>query len=99
MRCHWVCSFHSPDAWSFHLRVVASEKFVTEVPEGVNFVSASRPRLPTKITLLTDPIWLHCNTILCKLVGQAVSPVFSSRPRPPAEFPRLRPALRALWPA
>ena len=27
--------------------------YVTLTPEGVNFVSASRPRLPTKITLLT----------------------------------------------
>src|SRR4029079_2062825 len=53
IRCQSVSSRHSPDCWSFTLRFVASEKLVTEVPEGVNLVSASLPKCPSRITLLT----------------------------------------------
>src|SRR5689334_19612542 len=62
MRCQSVSSFHSPDCWSFQRRDVASVKFVTDAPDGVNLVSASFPRCPIKMTLLTlrDAI-LPCN--------------------------------------
>src|SRR5581483_3958730 len=61
MRCHSVSSFHSPDCWSFQRREVASVKLVTATPLGVNLVSASLPRWPSRITLLMlrDAI-LHC---------------------------------------
>src|SRR5579872_6908773 len=60
-RCHSVSSFHSPDCWSFQRREVARVKFVTATPLGVNLVSASLPRWPSRITLLMlrDAI-LHC---------------------------------------
>ena len=48
-----VSSFHSPLCWSFQRRVVARGKRVTDMPEGVNFVSASRPRFPMRMTLFT----------------------------------------------
>src|SRR5580704_4869305 len=48
-----VSSFHSPLCWSFQRRLVATENLVTATPAGVNLVSASRPRCPTRITLLT----------------------------------------------
>src|SRR5690242_13516143 len=51
-RCQSVSSRHSPDCWSFTLRLVARVKLVTDEPEGVNLVSASRPRCPSRITLL-----------------------------------------------
>jgi hypothetical protein len=49
----FVSSFHSSDYLSFQRREVASEKLVAAEPGGVNFVSASRPRWPINITLLT----------------------------------------------
>ena len=48
-----VSSFHSPDCWSFQRRLVATENLVTAVCEAVKEVSASRPRFPSRITLLT----------------------------------------------
>src|SRR5690349_12890858 len=51
--CQSVSSFHSPDCWSFQRRPVAIGNLVTAVPLGVNLVSASLPRFPTRITLLT----------------------------------------------
>src|SRR6204780_3490569 len=48
-----VSSFHSPLCWSFQRRLVATENLVTATPAGVNLVSASRPKCPTRITLLT----------------------------------------------
>src|SRR6516225_7917632 len=46
-------SFHSPVCWSLERRPVARENLETEMPLGVNLVSASLPMLPSRITLLT----------------------------------------------
>src|SRR5580704_13182712 len=46
-------SFHSPLCESLDRRVVASENLDTEMPVGVNLVSASLPRFPSRMTLLT----------------------------------------------
>mgnify|MGYP006269337665 CR=1 FL=1 len=44
---------HSQFPWSFQRRLVATANGVRAVPLGVNLVSASLPRLPMRITLLT----------------------------------------------
>src|SRR5882672_4477192 len=54
MRCHSVSSFFSPLALSVHWNDVASDALVIAAPSGMYFVSGSRPRLPTRITLFTD---------------------------------------------
>ena len=51
--CQSVSSFHSPVCWSFQRRFVASVKLEPETPQGVNLVSASLPRCPISMTLLT----------------------------------------------
>src|ERR1700741_1885197 len=51
--CQSVSSFHSPLCWSFQRRLVASVKEDRETPLGVNLVSASLPRCPIRMTLLT----------------------------------------------
>src|SRR5882762_4535157 len=56
MRCHSVSSFFSPLALSVHWNDVASDTLVIAAPSGMYFVSGSRPRLPTRITLFTDAI-------------------------------------------
>src|SRR5260370_4718874 len=48
-----VTSFHSPDWASLVRRHVARENLDTEIPLGVNLVSASLPRFPSRMTLLT----------------------------------------------
>src|SRR5712691_3627183 len=53
MLCQSVCSFHSPVCWSFCCQFVAIENVATDVPLCVNFDSASLPRRPIKVTLLT----------------------------------------------
>src|SRR5260370_32435023 len=53
MLCQSVWSVHSPVCWSFCRQVVAIENVVTDVPFGVNLDSASLPRFPIRITLLT----------------------------------------------
>ena len=45
--------FPFADCWSFQRRYVATENRVAAAPDGVNFVSASRPKCPIRITLLT----------------------------------------------
>src|SRR5437660_6325089 len=54
MRCHSVSSFFSPLALSVHWNDVASDALVIAAPSGMYFVSGSRPRLPTRITLFTE---------------------------------------------
>ncbi len=56
MRCHSVFSTHSPVLLSFRRSVVAMLNRAMAKPLPVNFSSASRPRLPTRIALLTLPI-------------------------------------------
>src|ERR1035437_6332263 len=51
--CQSVMSFHSPDCWSLVRRFVARENLEIEIPLGVNLVSASLPRCPIRMTLLT----------------------------------------------
>src|SRR6185295_6116572 len=54
-RCHSVFSLRSPEALSRQLSEVATDRFAIEEPEGICLISGSRPRLPTRITLFTDP--------------------------------------------
>src|SRR5437868_7130095 len=54
MLCHSVRSCRSPVPLSFHESSVAIEKRQNGVPLAVYFNSGSRPRRPTRITLLTD---------------------------------------------
>src|ERR1035438_6051815 len=53
MLCQSVMSFHSPVCASFWRRPVASENLDTDIPLAVNLVSASLPRFPSSMTLLT----------------------------------------------
>src|SRR6266850_5950407 len=57
MRCHSVRSCFWP-ALSVHASLVATVKFATACPPGVYRTSGSRPRLPTRMTLLTLPAML-----------------------------------------
>src|SRR4029453_13039528 len=52
MLCHSVFSCRLPSR-SFQRRLVARLKLATGWPEGSERISGSRPRLPTRITLLT----------------------------------------------
>src|SRR5690349_7342870 len=54
-RCHSVFSLRSPDALSRQFSEVAIERLAIEDPLGICLISGSRPRLPTRITLLTEP--------------------------------------------
>src|SRR6267143_6892443 len=56
-RCHSVRSCFWPDL-SVHASFVATVKFATACPLGVYRTSGSRPRLPTRMTLLTLPAML-----------------------------------------
>src|ERR671916_838812 len=53
--CHSVFSLRSPDALSFQFSDVAIRRFTTGSPLPRRRTSGSRPRLPTNITLFTDP--------------------------------------------
>jgi len=53
MLCHSVRSCCAPEALSFHDSLVAILMFVTVIPLGMERVSGSAPRLPTKMTLFT----------------------------------------------
>src|ERR1700704_3252324 len=57
MRGHSVRSCFWP-ALSVHASLVATVKFATACPPGVYRTSGSRPRLPTRMTLLTLPAML-----------------------------------------
>src|SRR5438045_903503 len=54
MLCHSVFSVRSPEVLSIHPSSVAIENRQKGVPLAVYFISGSRPRRPTRITLLTD---------------------------------------------
>src|SRR5438067_6933827 len=54
-RCHWVRSLRSPELRSRQLSEVARFRLAMRVPSLVERISGSRPRLPTRITLLTLP--------------------------------------------
>src|ERR1700678_987875 len=54
-RCHSVRSLRSPDALSFQVSLVASVKLTILLPACVLWTSGSLPRLPTRMTLLTEP--------------------------------------------
>src|SRR5687767_9409056 len=54
-RCHSVRSRRSPLLLSRQLSEVASDRLATHVPSWVERISGSRPRLPTRMTLLTLP--------------------------------------------
>src|SRR5258708_2908706 len=53
MLCHSVRSCCAPEALSFHDSLVAILMFVTVIPLGMERVSGSAPRLPTRMTLFT----------------------------------------------
>src|SRR5690348_7954916 len=57
-RCHSVRSLRSPELRSRQLSDVATERLAIRVPSWVERISGSRPRLPTRITLLTLPAML-----------------------------------------
>src|SRR6202035_2051483 len=56
--CHSVRFWRSP-LRSLKLSSVASEKLQTAWPAAVYLVSGSLPKRPTRITLLTDMLFLH----------------------------------------
>src|ERR1022692_4750012 len=87
MLCQSVMSFHSPLCWSLVRRFVANENFESDMPLGVNLVSASLPRCPISITLLMLFAILSC-TVSHHAGGYAVpsSAHFCRMPRgTPAE--------------
>src|SRR5450631_426516 len=53
MLCHSVRSCCAPEALSFQDSLVAIRMFVTVMPLGMERVSGSAPRLPTRMTLFT----------------------------------------------
>src|SRR4051794_3897687 len=62
MLCHSVRSCLSPFL-SVKRSSVASENFATLVPLGIERISGSLPRRPTRMTLFTDPaIWFSCSS-------------------------------------
>src|SRR5579862_3563560 len=54
-RCHSVFSLRSPDILSRQLSLVARLRLAMRMPSWVERISGSRPRLPTRMTLLTLP--------------------------------------------
>src|SRR5205807_4701768 len=54
-RCHSVRSLRSPEFLSRQLSEVASDRLAIRIPSWVERISGSRPRLPTRITLLMLP--------------------------------------------
>src|SRR5271169_5351405 len=54
-RCHSVRSLRSPELRSRQLSEVARLRLAIRVPSLVERISGSRPRLPTRMTLLTLP--------------------------------------------
>src|SRR5438552_12418191 len=54
-RCHSVRSRRSPETRSRQLSEVARFRLAMRVPSLVERISGSRPRLPTRMTLLTLP--------------------------------------------
>src|SRR4051812_43351157 len=54
-RCHSVFSLRSPLFLSRQLSEVASDRLQTRLPSCRERTSGSRPRLPTRMTLLTLP--------------------------------------------
>src|SRR6516164_10024942 len=54
-RCHSVFSRRSPVALSRQLSLVATLRLTTGLPSCKRRISGSRPRLPTRMTLLTLP--------------------------------------------
>src|SRR5215470_2695859 len=53
--CHSVFSRRSPEVLSRHVSVVATRRLAIGRPSWVRRISGSLPRLPTRITLLTEP--------------------------------------------
>src|ERR1019366_3725715 len=58
MLCHSVRSCHWPSL-PLNFSLVATENFATCVPCGVNFISGSFPRFPTRMTLFTPFMSAH----------------------------------------
>src|SRR5262245_31673106 len=54
-RCHSVRSLRSPLWRSRHVSDVATDMFTMDLPSCMDLTSGSRPRLPTRMTLLTLP--------------------------------------------
>src|SRR5262245_28182966 len=70
-RCHSVRSLRSPLCLSRQLSEVAIDRLTTGSPEAIRLTSGSRPRLPTRITLFTEP---------------AISAILSLQSRSPRSF-------------
>src|SRR6476620_998635 len=58
MLCHWVFSLASPSLL-VNFSVVAMLKLATAEPPAVKRITASLPRLPTRIALLTLPMFVR----------------------------------------
>src|SRR5947207_15066855 len=68
-RCHSVRSRRSPEVRSRQLSEVARFRLAMRVPSLVERISGSRPRLPTRITLLTLPAM---GSLSCEFAGHWV---------------------------
>src|SRR3954462_4115112 len=85
-RCHSVFSCFAPD-WSFHVRLVASEKVATRLPPVVERTSGSFPRFPINVTLfklrLTISSWRE-SVVLARMLASSPCRCATIRPHPDA---------------
>src|SRR5260370_5316479 len=100
MLCHSVRSCCAREALSFHDSLVAILMFVTVIPLGMERVSGSAPRLPTKMTLFT-PRAIHTpeNNLMVSIVHAAAHPNTGLDPRTYADMHRNRPTPTRQYPA
>src|SRR5882757_2718070 len=82
MLCHSVRSCCAPEALSFQDSLVAILMLVTVIPLGMERVSGSAPRLPTKMTLFTPRAMSYpCKPLKASIVHA------ETRPNTPAVNP------------
>src|ERR1700736_210888 len=100
MLCHSVRSCCAPEALSFHDSLVAILMFVTVIPLGMERVSGSAPRLPTKMTLFTPRAMSYPRKqLMVSIVHAATHPNTRLNPRTYADMHRNRPAPIRQYPA
>src|SRR3974390_315945 len=80
-RCHSVFSLRSPVALSRQLSEVATLRFAIGRPSCVRRISGSFPRLPTRITLFTEPAMTASSHVadLCLKTDLSIPETRSSR--------------------
>src|ERR1700687_2429104 len=87
MLCHSVRSCCAPEALSFHDSLVAILMFVTVMPLGIERVSGSAPRLPTKMTLFTPrAITTPGNILMASIVHAGPAPIWPQNLRARADI-------------